>query len=258
MAFYTKNVRNVRIPLKDLVQLYTNDGNESSFECYLSDEIFAKRLENIARPKIAFIDSVMKQHCYTDHKKWLDIGSGGGENLYAAKELGYEIKGFESDTKALEFSNHKLGGAYVKSGFLDIKNCDNNLLESIANANVVTFFNTLEHLENPKKVLEFFGNTMKKDSLLVIEVPRHPSLASYANAMSPYRVYRHLIPPYHLNIFSEKALEIMYNGGGGGNTMSLVNGVMDKALWILYILLITLIHVMYMKKFVLYLVRFKL
>ena len=244
-------------PLKDLVQLYTNDGNESSFECYLSDEIFAKRLENIARPKIAFIDSVMKQHYYTNHKKWLDIGSGGGENLYAAKELGYEIKGFESDTKALEFSNHKLGGAYVKSGFLDIKNCDNNLLESIRNADVITFFNTLEHLENPKKVIDFFGNTMKKDSLLVIEVPRHPSLASYANAMSPHKVYRHLIPPYHLNIFSEKALEIMYNGGGG-NTMSLVNGVMDKALWILYILLITLIHIMYMKKFVLYLVRFKL
>lgn len=201
-------------PLKDLAQLYTNDGEESSFECYLSDEIFAKRLENIAKPKVAFIDSIAQEVSRSlDSKIWLDIGSGGGENLYAAKELGYEIMGFESDTKALKFSNEKLGGEYVQSGFLDIANCDNSLLESMAKADVITFFNTLEHLENPKKVLEFFGNTMKKDSLLIIEVPRHPSLASYANAMSPHRVYRHLIPPYHLNIFSEQALEIMYKGG---------------------------------------------
>lgn len=199
-------------PLKDLAQLYTNDGEESSFECYLTDEIFTKRLESIARPKVEFIHTLAKDKI--SNKIWLDIGSGGGENLLAAKELGYEILGFESDTKALNFSNQKLGGEYVKSGFLNINDCEKSLLDSIHQADIITFFNTLEHLENPKQVFTFFGNVMKQDSLLVIEVPRHPSLASYANAMSPHRVYRHLIPPYHLNIFSEQALEIMYKGGG--------------------------------------------
>lgn len=199
-------------PLQDIARLYTNDGKESSFECYLSDEIFVKRLDNIARPKVEFIHTLAGN--VAAGKIWLDIGSGGGENLYAAKELGYDIKGFESDTKALEFSNHKLGGNYVQAGFLDTRHCDTQLLDSIKHADVVTLFNTLEHLENPKEIIEFFGNTMKKDALLAIEVPRHPSLASYANAMSPHKAYRHLIPPYHLNIFSEQALEIMYKGGG--------------------------------------------
>lgn len=247
-------------PLKNLTELYVNDGKESSFECYLSDEIFAKRLENIAMPKIAFIDSVvqnLKNNQNFDFKTWLDIGSGGGENLYAAKELGYDIMGFESDKKSLQFSNERLGGEYVRSGFLDITNCDIKLLEWIARVDVITFFNTLEHLENPRKVLGFFGDTMKTGSLLIIEVPRHPSLASYANVMSPHKVYRHLIPPYHLNIFSERALEIMYNGGGV-DIVWLVNGVMGRGLWILFMHLIVLMQITCMRVFVLYLVKSKL
>ncbi|AWI33737.1 class I SAM-dependent methyltransferase [Helicobacter apodemus] len=201
-------------PLKDLHKLYTNDGSQSAFECYLNDEIFNKRLEFIAKPKVSFIDEIAKK--YSQNKLWLDIGSGGGENLYVAKELGYEVRGFESDLKALKFSNEKLKGDYVKEGFLDIQNCNQELLEAINKANVVTFFNVLEHLANPKQTLEFFGENMAKDALLVIEVPRHPSLSSYANALASNRVYRHLIPPFHLNIFSEKSLEIACTSAGGG------------------------------------------
>jgi len=196
-------------PLKDLTKLYTNDGKESSYEsCYLSDELFYKRLEHIAKPKVGFISEFAGEN-----KLWLDIGSGGGENLYAAKALGYEVVGYESDCKALAFSNQKLGQEVVKQGFLDIQNCDKSLLQTIKNAGIITFFNVLEHLDNPKQVLEFFAQNMAKDALLVIEVPRHPSLSSYVNALSNDKVYRHLIPPFHLNIFSEKALRIAAGGG---------------------------------------------
>ncbi|MBX7546416.1 class I SAM-dependent methyltransferase [Helicobacter turcicus] len=222
-------------PLKDLKKLYTNDGKESAFECYLSDALFTKRLEHIAKPKVGFIDEIAK-NC--ENKLWLDIGSGGGENLYAAKALGYEVVGYESDLKLLQFSNEKLKGDYVKQGFLDIQNCDKSLLETIKNAGIITFFNVLEHLSNPKQVLEFFAQNMQKNALLVIEVPRHPSLSSYVNALASDKVYRHLIPPFHLNIFSEKALKIL---GGGGNLKSLVNGLLDKVLWTFYIVLKILI-----------------
>ncbi|EAK9985815.1 class I SAM-dependent methyltransferase [Campylobacter jejuni] len=191
-------------PIEDLMLLYTNDGSESSYECYLSDEIYNRRLKLIARPKVNFIHNIAKRSCKS--KLWLDIGSGGGENLYAAKKLGYDILGFESDEKAVNFSNDKLKGNKVKKGFLDINNCDENLLKAIKKASIITFFNVLEHLEYPKKTIHFFRRHMKKNSLLVIEVPRHPSLASYANFLAPDKVYRHCIAPFHLNIFSEKSI----------------------------------------------------
>ncbi|MCX2683651.1 class I SAM-dependent methyltransferase [Campylobacter sp. MIT 21-1685] len=199
-------------PLKDTAKLYTNDGKKSSYEMYLSDEIFERRLKLIAQPKVQFISDVAKK--YTQDKQWLDIGSGGGENLFAAKKLGFRVSGFESDSKAVAFANRKLGRDVVREGFLDSTNCDKALLHSIKNANVISFFNVLEHLDNPKETLSFLGKTMRKKSLLAIEVPRHPSLASYANFLAPNRVYRHLIPPFHLNIFSEKALELASRGGG--------------------------------------------
>ncbi|WP_066389197.1 class I SAM-dependent methyltransferase [Helicobacter himalayensis] len=204
-------------PLVDLTQLYTNDGAESSFEVYLTDEIFEKRKALIATPKAEFIDEVAQRFCFS-RGLWLDIGSGGGELLWAAKRLGYEIKGFESDLKAINFSNQKLEKDAVQEGFLDIQNCDESLLANIKKADIITFFNVIEHLQNPKGVIEFFKIHMKKDALLVIEVPSHPSLASFANMVSPTRVYRHMIPPFHLNIFSERSLlqvaNARYMGGG--------------------------------------------
>ncbi len=205
-------------PLEDLNQLYTNDGKESSFECYLDDEIWEKRKNVIAIPKVEFISEVATRF---QNKKgyWLDIGSGGGEILWVAREMGYQIRGFESDTKALNFSNEKLKGNIVSAGFLDINACQEDLLQEIKKADIITFFNVLEHLENPKGTIEFLLKEMKPNALLVLEIPRHPSLASFANLASPNRVYRHCIPPFHLNIFNEKSiLQVANNWGGGGKT----------------------------------------
>ncbi|WP_273213734.1 class I SAM-dependent methyltransferase [Helicobacter rodentium] len=212
-----KNCNNLFLtnPLRNIAQLYENDGTESSFDsAYYDNNVFPIRTKVISKPKAHFINKVFKALHKTDNPLWLDIGCGAGELLYVAKNLGFKTLGFESDTKAVQFANQKLKGNVVQEGFLDILNCDLNLLQSIQKAKIISFLNTLEHLESPKETLEFFGKKMKKDSLLVIEVPRHPSLASFANLVAPNLVYRHLIPPFHLNIFSEKSLELVYQKAG--------------------------------------------
>ncbi|MWV67594.1 methyltransferase domain-containing protein [Helicobacter saguini] len=245
-----QNCQNIYLqnPILNTSELYTNDGKDSHYSgVYLSDSIFFNRVKNIIFPKIKFIDSVVKAESallqskaekFLESKMWLDIGSGGGDCLYCAKSLGYKISGFESDLQALNFSNAKLDSKNiesnpVKQGFLDIFNCDKDLLDSIQKADVVSFFNVLEHLDYPRQTIEFFAKNMKKDSFLVLEVPKHKSLASFANLNAPNRVYRHFIAPFHLNIFSLKSLEIAYSNnadfmddnaavatGGGGNAYS--------------------------------------
>lgn len=206
----------IKDPLQNIAQLYQNDGAESSFDsAYYSNNVFPVRLEMISKPKANFINETYQNTSkITRNPLWLDIGCGAGELLRAARELGFDILGFESDTKAVQFANNQLGNDIVQEGFLDTNSCDLNLLKSIRDSQIISFLNVLEHLESPKETLEFFGKEMKKDSLLVIEVPRHPSLASFVNLVAPNQVYRHLIAPLHLNIFSEKSLELVYQKAG--------------------------------------------
>ncbi|MDD6055551.1 MAG: class I SAM-dependent methyltransferase [Helicobacteraceae bacterium] len=204
----------LRDPILNTSELYTNDGSESPNDSvYLSDEAFFSRLENIIKPKISFINEVARAENISG--TWLDLGSGGGDCLYAARELGYKIKGYESDLKAVSFANCKLGGDVVKEGFLDIDNCEEGLREAIYGADIISFFNVLEHLDNPKDTIEFFAKNMKKDALLVIEVPQHNCLSSLANLCANDRIYRHYVAPIHLNIFTKKSLELAYENGGG-------------------------------------------
>lgn len=162
-----KNCNNLFLtnPLRNIAQLYENDGTESSFDsAYYDNNVFPIRTKVISKPKAHFINKVFKALHKTDNPLWLDIGCGAGELLYVAKNLGFKTLGFESDTKAVQFANQKLKGNVVQEGFLDILNCDLNLLQSIQKAKIISFLNTLEHLESPKETLEFFGKKMKKDS----------------------------------------------------------------------------------------------
>jgi SAM-dependent methyltransferase len=143
-------------------------------------------------------------------KIWCDIGCGVGEVLMALKSFQqseYEAIGIESEPKALQFGREK--GLNIVEGFLDPNNQMENLLNIISDADIVSMFNVLEHVEYPDRVIDIFKKYMKKGSFLVIEVPRHPSLASFSNLVFPQFTYRHIDPPVHLQIFSEKAIEML-------------------------------------------------
>lgn len=69
--------------------------------------------------------------------------------------------------------------------------------------------NLLEHIVDPRGMIECLKGLMRSGAFLVIDVPRHPSLASFANLVFPHYTHRHITPPQHLQIFSDKSLEKM-------------------------------------------------
>jgi SAM-dependent methyltransferase len=145
-------------------------------------------------------------------KVWCDIGCGVGELLVAIESFQqnkneYEAVGIESDPRALRFGRGR--NLNIIEGFLDPDNPRGDLLEVISTSNIVSMFNVLEHIEHPNRVVDIFKKYMKAGSFLVIEVPRHPSLASFSNLISPQLTYRHIAPPVHLQIFSEKAMGML-------------------------------------------------
>ena len=146
----------------------------------------------------------------SDKKRiWCDVGCGVGHLLTGLKEnySSWEGVGIEADPSEIQFAQSK--GLKVVEGFINPDEPEPELIKIIANADVVSMINVLEHIERPDKMIAFYAMHMKKGAYLVIEVPRHPSLSSFSNLVAPDLAYRHIVPPTHLQIFSEKAMEML-------------------------------------------------
>ncbi|MFZ5761933.1 MAG: cytidylyltransferase domain-containing protein [Thermodesulfobacteriota bacterium] len=186
-------------------KLYVGEEEDKCIQgaMYLEDTIFARRVEQIARPKAAFVAGLVKAR-----GTWVDVGCGSGELLTAAGELGFTPVGVEADPASLEFARRR--GFTVLQGFLPSSECNH----VFSGASVVSMINVLEHVIDPVGLLSEIAEHMEIGTAAVFEVPRHPSLSSLSNLLFPDLAYRHIYPPDHLNVFTEKAASIMLDKAG--------------------------------------------
>ncbi len=182
--------------------MYNGDDNVNG-DVY-TDETYDERIRMIAIPKIDWVLDVCANYGI-DIGNWIDIGCGGGEILQALKLKSIDGTGIESDKREYEFACKK--GLKVRNLRVDYVNKE--ISELISSSSVISFFNVLEHIPDPKIFIDYLSNNMKPGSVLVFEVPRHPSLASFANYTGSQFIYRHIVPPIHLSIFSEKGIDYL-------------------------------------------------
>jgi hypothetical protein len=197
-------------PKKDAVNnLYNSDSELKSIQSkiYLNDDLFLKRVEAVARPKIEFMTDIMTEMHQSRNGKWIDIGSGGGEVLLAAANFGWEDLGIESDLEECNFSKSK--GLKVINEYLS----GDSFASLLQGAQVVSLFNVLEHIPDPKQFLRNITNVLE-NVFVIFEVPRHPSLSSLSSELFPNMACRHIYPPDHLHIFSEKSVSLMLEEAG--------------------------------------------
>lgn len=119
--------------------------------------------------------------------------------------------GIDADEKEVEFANSK--GIDVICDYMNEFNVQ-KYLKYLNNANILSLFNILEHLEKPKTFLKAIVNNISKGTYVVIEVPRHPSISSLSNFVFSNVVWRHICPPNHIHIFTEKSIEILIKEAG--------------------------------------------
>lgn len=179
---------------KSIIEMYQNHLDT----IYLDNDLFDIRVNDIAIPKLNFI----KNHAPAV-TKLLDIGAGVGEIVAAADKIGWHALGLDADPVEVGFAKKR--GLNVEQTFVTSEN-----IHGIAeNFNVVTFFNVIEHIKDPLGFLRIVSAALIKNTLVCIEVPRHPSISSICNIAFPNMVHRHIYPPEHLNIFTEKSMEIV-------------------------------------------------
>lgn len=198
------------IYLKDLIdeneikELYLGQENKNlQHMVYLSEELFDKRVKQIAYPKVQWVSNSINKKGI-----WIDIGCGTGEILSVAKSFGYEVIGIDSDEKEIEFAKSK--GIDVICDYVN----ESNAHKYLENGSIISLFNILEHLDDPAILLKNIANNVHDGTYVIVEVPRHPSISSLSNLVFNDMACRHIYPPDHIHIFTEKSMEIMIRDAG--------------------------------------------
>ncbi|MBU0951839.1 MAG: class I SAM-dependent methyltransferase [Elusimicrobia bacterium] len=149
-------------------------------------------------------------------KRWLDIGSGFAYLISEAVKIGYEVTGIEVNKETADYvcSKEKLN---ILTSLISDVNLEKESFD------IITLFDVLEHLLDPKDAFLKGAEYLKKNGLLVIEVPDDNSLIRKLAAVihvfslgkwSQFlRQSFHSHPGGHRNGFTEHSLRQLLKAG---------------------------------------------
>jgi SAM-dependent methyltransferase len=157
------NFFNPQLDDEDLLQLYRNDyflndsllfreGPIYGYQDYLGDRFGIQQ---------DFQSKVMEIGRYVQNGQVLDIGCAYGFFLELMKKQGWETHGVELNHQAVKFAKDELG-LNVREGIFE------EMEFSRAEYDLVTMFDVVEHLIDPRAALVKVNEILKPDGLLVI------------------------------------------------------------------------------------------
>lgn len=127
----------------------------------------------------------------TNKELWIDVGAGDGsflQSVHAKKKIGVETS--------------KAGIRIMKSKNLPVLTDKKFLETENLNAQVISFWHVLEHVENPWEYLKAAKKNLNKNGKIVIGIPNNQSYE-----LSIFKNYWfHLAPEFHVWHFSPLAL----------------------------------------------------
>ncbi len=133
--------------------------------------------------------------------KLLDIGCGDGVFLKKAYEAGFEVFGIDFDSKSVEVAKKSIGVDTIYA--MSLKEFYNFSKKNKLKFDVITFFEVLEHQDNPKEFLEMVKELLKENGYIAGSVPNRDRLFKDVD----WRYFYFDYPPHHFLRFSKKALE---------------------------------------------------
>lgn len=138
-------------------------------------------------------------------KSLLDIGGGLGMFLRLAQERSFEVTGVEPNVEAASALHEKYG--------IPVINCLFEEVETAQRVDVVTMWDLLEHLVDPRQALLKANDLLNKNGILLLEIPARDSLlhdlAKIVYRFSAGTIRRPLYLTYgvhHLHYFSEQGI----------------------------------------------------
>ena len=163
------------------------------------------RAMDIAEPKVVFAKDCMEEVGET----WLDVGCGACELASAARKHGWKVTAVDPNPDMIAVAKNAFDIDIIP-GALDFE-LPRQLKETY---DVVSIMNVIEHLRDPVTPFKVARKLVKEGGYLVLEVPHFPCITAYLYAVFPELTSRVVTAPYHLHLFSVKALGRLLNDHG--------------------------------------------
>lgn len=131
-----------------------------------------------------------------------DIGAAGGVFLRVMKDLGYPACGLEASSWLAEYGSKNYEVNLIQGDIRDFKPSTDRL-------DIVTYWDVLEHIANPKSDLTILTSKLKSKSIILVSLPSTDSLSFKT---LKWRWPMHL--DVHLFYFNKKSLERLFESFG--------------------------------------------
>lgn len=176
---------------KDLETLYTEKYFADQYDTGIEPDTpeFKRRLSQESH-RIRFFSNIKQRG------RVLDIGCGNGYFLAACQNRDYDVQGLDISDWAVQYATQKLGLS-VKTGEINTVKLPSHSFD------IITMWHFLEHTKNPLQTLLEVKNWLKKDGILVIDVPNYES----TDALKNWGNWVGWQLPYHLYHFTPQTLK---------------------------------------------------
>ncbi len=181
----------------------TEQSLQANLETYNSEQRIQLYLTKIDYFKKRYRKYLQNIRNYKPQGKLLDVGCNIGLFLVTAKEEGFEATGIELNKECADYG--------VKNFELDIVNdyLENRGFQD-GTFDIVTMFDVLEHIPDMRNALGEVRRVLKKDGLLVVQLPNLDSIMARITGSN----WVWLTTPDHLYHFNPKNLsEFLLSNG---------------------------------------------
>jgi SAM-dependent methyltransferase len=125
----------------------------------------------------------------------LDVGCGMGYFLQACREAGYDVSGIDISEDSASYVRNELGIA-VRTGPIEHIGIPDGTID------IITMWHFLEHTPDPRIYLERARRWLKKDGLIVVDVPNYEG----TDARKTWESWKGWQLPFHLYHFTPGTL----------------------------------------------------
>jgi 2-polyprenyl-3-methyl-5-hydroxy-6-metoxy-1,4-benzoquinol methylase len=129
----------------------------------------------------------------------LDVGCSFGFFLDAARHRGWRVAGIEISEHAAKYAAERLKLVVLNKPIIEADFEQGSF-------DVITMWAVIEHLPNPKEILQHLSKLLKDDGMLVV----HTGNVDSYRARIEGRRWRQWIPPVHLLYFSPQVMRTLF------------------------------------------------
>jgi len=204
-------------PKKDLEEVYINADD------YFRGHDIEKKKQSGLRLMTDFEGKIGRRG------KFLDVGCGVGELLWAAKEAGWECEGVDPSTEFIEIGREKLG-VEGRAVTLEDANFPSSHFDAVALSSII------EHLYDPFETLQEVHRVLRPGGWLWFDAPNEDGLyMQFGNLYMRLQSKDWLVvmaptfPPYHVQGFNPKSLrKLMERTNFHISKLEMIGGVCEQ------------------------------